>query len=404
MLKGKKIVIGITGGIAAYKIPWLIRDLVKAGAEVRVVMTESAAQFVTPLTLSTVSANPVTVGMFPGGKEGTINADTWHVTLGHWADIMLIAPATANTLAKLAHGYADNAVTTLALALRCPLALSPSMDVDMWQHQATQENIVRLKELGYRVLAPDTGALASGLTGAGRLPGLEAIIEAVDGILSKARLDLKGKRILVTAGPTYESIDPVRFVGNRSSGKMGFAIARAAAERGAEVTLVSGPARIQTPRNVKRLDVESAQQMADAVMHERKRTNAVIMAAAVADFTPAHRASQKIKKEELESDTYSLPLVRTTDILEQLGKRKNGMLLVGFALETEDDLANARKKLHKKNLDLVVLNNPTEEGAGFGGDTNIITIIRRDGKTERLEKMLKDDVAHKILDQVVRMM
>jgi phosphopantothenoylcysteine decarboxylase/phosphopantothenate--cysteine ligase len=397
MLKGKNIILGITGGIAAYKTPWLVRELKKAGAEVKVVMTESAREFVTPLTLSTVSGHEVVVGMFPNQGTPTVQAGTWHIYMAQWADAMLVAPATANTIAKIAHGFADSAVTSLVLALRSPLILAPAMDLDMWEHPLTQNNIAILKEMGCFVLPPDTGELASGLVGAGRLPEIDAIVKFVDGVVGKTYRDLKGKKILVTAGPTYEPLDPVRFVGNRSSGKMGFAIATAAALRGADVTLVSGPVHLTTPRNVKRVDVETAEQMADAVARHARHASVVVMSAAVADFTPTKTAAQKIKKNGGE---LTLALSPTVDILASLGKHKNGKVLVGFALETTDGVKNAKEKLQKKNLDFIVLNNPTDEGAAFGGDTNVVTLIDRKGKTEKLPKMSKFDVATEILNRV----
>ena len=403
MLRNKKILIGVTGGIAAYKIPLLVRELRKSGASVRVVMTEAAKAFVTPVTLSTLTENEVVVGMFPEESTTGLRASTWHVELAQWADTMLIAPATANTIAKLVHGYADNAVTTLALALRCPLIISPAMDVDMWQHPATQGNVAKLREMGYFVLPPETGELASGLVGPGRLPEVTRIIRNVERILSNSSHDLKGKRILVTAGPTYERFDPVRYIGNRSSGKMGFAIATAATQRGADVVLVAGPVHLQTPLNVRRIDVESAQQMHDAVIKHFKGIDAIVMAAAVADFRPAMQASQKVKKEKLNGSLATLKLKRTKDILRVLAERKRHGVLVGFALETENGLRNAKAKLKEKKLDYVVLNNPLQNGAGFGVDTNIVTIISKSGKVEKLKKMPKFDVANEILNRVARL-
>jgi phosphopantothenoylcysteine decarboxylase/phosphopantothenate--cysteine ligase len=400
MLKGKKIIVGVTGGIAAYKIPWLVRRLKTDGAEVQVVMTESAQQFTTALTLSTLSGNEVIAGAFPQRDATLVKSRTWHVELGQWADCMVIAPATANTIAKLVSGIADNAVTTLALALRCPLIVSPAMDLDMWEHATTQANVAKLKELGYTVLPPERGELASGLTGAGRLPEVETIYHAIDGVLSHAHRDLAGKKILVSAGPTREPIDPVRYIGNRSSGKMGFAIANAAAQRGAEVTLVSGPVNLTTPRNVRRIDVETARQMHHAVMKELKNADALIMAAAVADFTVKSVSPQKIKKERLESGTLDLKLTSTADILADAANNKNGKVLVGFALETEHGLANAKSKLKRKKLDMIVLNNPNDDGAAFGSDTNVATIITPGGKIAKLSKMSKFDVAHEILNRI----
>ncbi len=404
MLKNKHILLGVTGGIAAYKIPLLVRECIRQGASVRVVMTEAAKEFVTPLTLSTLSGHQVIVGTFPDQTSGTVDAGTWHIELGQWADVMLMAPATANVLAKLAHGYADNAVTTLALAVRCPLVISPAMDSDMWLHRATQENVAKLSEMGCRVLPPEEGDLASGLIGPGRLPEIENLIRSLDEILANAHRDLGGKNILVTAGPTREAIDPVRFIGNRSSGKMGFAVANAAAERGAKVTLITGRVSLPTPRNVKRIDVDSADQMHRAVMGHKKNKDAIVMAAAVADYTPSRYSSRKIKKETLSGDTLSLDLKRTTDILRQLGREKHGAVLVGFALETDNGLRSAKRKLKEKNLDLIILNNPLEEGAGFDTATNVVTMIPKRGKVERLKKMSKFAVANRILDRVAKML
>ncbi len=404
MLKNKHILVGVTGGIAAYKIPFLVRELKKAGAAVRIVMTEAATQFVTPLVLSTLSGEKVVVGTFPDAASGAIDAGTWHIELGRWADLMLIAPATANLAAKLAHGYADDAVSTLALAARCPLVISAAMDVDMLRHSATQENLTRLRELGYTVLPPEEGELASGLTGPGRLPEITAIVRAVDEVLDSARRDLLGKKILVTAGPTREALDPVRFLGNRSSGKMGFALANAAALRGAEVTLVAGSVSMPAPRNVRRIDVETADQMLGAVTKEFGKAHALIMAAAVSDFKPAQFSRGKIKKEKLGLDGMTIRLKRTPDILGTLSAKKHRAVIVGFALETDHGLRNAKTKLKEKKLDLIVLNNPLTDGAGFNTDTNVVTIISKSGKVERLAKMPKFDVANRILDRLAKML
>ena len=404
MIKGKNILIGVTGGIAAYKVPVLIRELRKSGANVRVVMTESAVKFVTPVTLSTLSSSEVVVGTFPDEERSSVNMSTWHITLGQWADAMLIAPATANTIAKLAHGYADNAVTTLALALRCPLIISPAMDADMWLHPTTEKNVLSLRETGSIILPPEEGELASGLVGPGRLPEYQSIIKAIDATLSGSSKDLKGKKILITAGPTREALDPVRYIGNRSSGKMGFALANVAALRGADVTLVAGPVNLQTPRNVQRIDVESADQMYRSVMKQRKGKHAVIMAAAVADFTPKKVSSKKIKKEELGSSDVSVELKKTKDILSDLSLEKNHGKLIGFSLETNNELQNAKKKLKEKKLDLIILNNPLKDGAAFGSDTNIITIISKNGKVEKLNKMSKFEAANQILSRVAKIL
>jgi len=402
MLKGSHIVIGVTGGIAAYKIPLLVRDLKRSGADVRVVMSEAAAEFVTPMTLATVSGNDVVVGTFPAKEKGSARGGTWHIDLGRWANVMLIAPATANVIAKLASGYAEDAVATLALALRCPLLVAPSMDVDMWHHPSTQENVLALKQLGYRVLPPEEGELASGLTGPGRLPEIAVMISALEETLSRSRDDLKKKRVLVTAGPTYEPIDPVRFIGNRSSGKMGFAIANAAAQRGATVTLIAGNIQHKTPRNVQRIDVSTAADMYDAVMANRSKQDIIIMSAAVADFTPVKPSSKKLKKTGANAGGMTLELTATKDILKEVGKKNAGSVLVGFALETHDGVKHAKEKLKAKKLDLIVLNNPQEKGAGFGTDTNVVTIISRSGKVEKLPKMSKFEVAHELLDRAAK--
>lgn len=403
MLRNRHILLGITGGIAAYKMPYLVRDLRTAGAEVRVVMTDAAREFVTPLTLSTLSGHEVVTGIFPPERSNIVDAGTWHITLGRWADVMLIAPATANVLAKLVHGEADNPVATLALALRCPLVVSPAMDADMWLHPATQANVAALRELGAVVLPPEEGELASGLTGPGRLPETSVLLRAIDGVLAKARFDLKRKRIVVTAGPTHEAIDAVRFLGNKSSGKMGFALANAAAQRGAEVTLITGPVSLETPRNVRRIDVESAAEMYAAVMRQT-RAHALIMAAAVSDFTPVTVSARKVKKEAIPGESLRLDLRKTRDILAEAGRKKGARVLVGFALETDNGLRNARAKLRAKKLDLIVLNNPREKGAGFGTDTNVVTLISRSGKVEKLKRMPKFDVANVILDRVAKLL
>ena len=400
MLAGKKILLGITGGIAAYKIPWLIRDLKKAGAEVQVVMTPSAAEFVTPVVLSALSQREVLTTLWPSEKDENVRVTTEHIDLALWADLMVIAPASANTIAKIAYGVADNALTTLVLALRCPLAIAPSMDVDMYSHEATQHNIALLRERGVHILDPDSGALASGLDGPGRLPELDIIVRFIDSILEKTHQNLKGKKILVTAGPTYEPIDPVRFIGNRSSGKMGYAIANAAAQRGADVTLVSGPVTHETPRYVRRIDVQTAREMLETVLPLVHEQDAVIMAAAVADFTPNIRADHKLKQEECQGEILQLLLHKTVDILATLGEKKGKTVLVGFALETHDEIAGARAKLINKNLDFIVLNNPLVEGAAFGSETNVVTILDNDGTMKEYGRMPKFDVATIILDKV----
>jgi len=401
MLKDKNILVGITGGIAAYKMPFFIRQLKQAGANVQVVMTESAQKFVTKLTLATLSGNEVISDIFFDHDTRTVKTGTWHVELGQWAHAMVIAPATANTMAKLATGYSDNAVTTIALALRCPLLISPAMDVDMWEHTMTQSNVNRLRESGYFVLQPESGELASGLSGAGRLPDFSVIIDALENIVKNSHRDLQGKKLLVTAGPTHEPIDPVRFIGNRSSGKMGFAIANAAALRGAEVTLISGPMTLMTPRNVHRINVESAKDMLSAVSKEILRADALVMAAAVADYTPTEFAPKKIKKS---SGVPVLELKTTTDVLGSLAEQRRGKVIVGFSLETDHEIQNAKQKLKQKKLDFIVLNNPLTDGAGFGSDTNVVSIISKNGNITKLKKMPKFDVANEILNRIVKLL
>jgi phosphopantothenoylcysteine decarboxylase / phosphopantothenate---cysteine ligase len=401
MLKEKHIILGVTGGIAAYKSAWLIREFVKAGAIVQVVMTRAATQFITPLTLSTLSQRETIIDMFPPSPDQNTNQWTKHIGLSQWADIMLIAPATANTLAKIAHGMADDFLTTLVLALRCPLVIAPSMDVDMYRNEITQGNIDILKETGYFLIDPDFGELASGLTGPGRLPEIDRLVGFVDDLLEKVHQDLTGRRILVTAGPTQEPIDPVRFLSNRSSGKMGFALANAAALRGAEVTLVSGPVHLRTPRNIRRIDVETANDMNKVVQREFPRSDIVIMSAAVADFSPAHPVEHKLKRGSQENRPLTVELKGNPDILKSLGKQKTHQVMVGFALETEDGIKNAKRKLTEKHLDAIILNNPNVKGAGFGVDTNVVTVITADGKIEKLPVMSKFDVATEVLNRVV---
>jgi phosphopantothenoylcysteine decarboxylase / phosphopantothenate---cysteine ligase len=400
MLAGKHILLGVTGGIAAYKTPWLVRLFTRAGADVRVVMTPAAREFVTPLTLATVSRHRVVVEMFPDTEEQKAESWTEHIDLAQWADVLLIAPASANTIAKIAHGLADNFLTTLVLALRCPLIIAPAMDVDMYRHESTQRNIDTLKQWGCQVVDPDVGELASGLKGPGRLPDLETLVDRVDAVLRHAHHDLVGKRVLVSAGPTQEPIDAVRYIGNRSSGKMGFAVAAAAAQRGADVTLVSGPVTLATPRHTRRIDVHTAREMEKAMREEFTTADIVVMAAAVADFAPAAPVVGKIKRDSVKGEEFSVKLHKNPDILKTLGTEKKGQVLVGFALETSDGVENARKKLTVKHLDAIILNDPGEEGAGFDADTNVVTVITADGKVEKLPKSSKLDVAHTIFDRI----
>ncbi len=398
MLAGKNIALGVTGGISVYKMCTVVRLLKKAGANVRVMMTPAATEFVTPLTFSTLSQEEVVVSLWPENKRSSTHNGVQHIDIGLWADVMLVAPATANTIAKITHGYAEDALSSTILALRCPLIISPAMDLDMWENTATQDNLSALRGRGYFIIPPATGELASGLSGPGRLPEPETIVEFVKGVIEKTPLDLKKKKILITAGPTHEPIDPVRFIGNRSSGKMGFALANAAALRGADVTLISGPVSLATPKNVKRIDVETAEQMHAAVTAHSKKQDIIIMSAAVADYAPAVQAKEKIKKQNA---GMTIELRSTPDILRSLGEKKSKkQILVGFALETENELANANAKLEKKNLDLIVMNSTKDKGAAFGTDTNVVTMIDRAGAVKKLPMMTKFDVAVEILNTI----
>jgi phosphopantothenoylcysteine decarboxylase/phosphopantothenate--cysteine ligase len=393
-LAGKHIIVGVTGSIAAYKSALLVRELVKAGAEVRVVMTPAACEFITPLTLATLSGADVVLDMFPADRA----KGTWHIHLGVWADLMMVAPASASTLAKLAHGFADNALTSLALAVRCPMLVAPAMDTDMYVHTATQENIDILRRRGVDVVEPESGELASGLVGPGRLPDTPVLVAAAEAQLA-ATQDLAERKVLVTAGPTREPLDPVRYIGNRSSGKMGFAVAEAAARRGADVTLVAGPVTLSTPPGVTRVDVETAAEMFDAVAQRQADWDIAVLAAAVADYTVAEPAEEKIKKDPSNTEGLALSLVRTRDILATLGRSRQAGVLVGFALETENEKDNAARKLREKNADIIVLNNPRVEGAGFGSDTNVATLLFADGREEELQRMSKRALADTILDR-----
>lgn len=401
MLKGKRIVLGVTGGIAAYKSALLVRECVRAGAELQVVMTRAATQFITPLTLGTLSNREVIVEMFPAGTDQPTAQWTKHIELGLWADAMLIAPASANTIAKIAHGLADNFLSALVLALRCPLILAPAMDVDMWHNARTQRNIASLRGDGVHIVPPEEGELASGLSGAGRLPEPAVLMEALERALKPPPADFAGVRVLVTAGPTQEPIDPVRYLGNRSSGKMGFAVAAAAARRGARVTLIAGPVSLAAPPGVRRIDVRTSGEMMEAVLAEAAAQDVVVMAAAVADFSPAAVAPAKIKRELAPAEARTLALKSNPDILKTLGERKGRQVLVGFALETEDGPRNARRKLQEKHLDLIVLNNPLDPGAAFGSDTNVVTILGAEaGASEELGRLPKTEVAERLLDRV----
>lgn len=395
MLKGKHIVIGITGGIAAYKIPYLVRLLVREGAVVKVIMTPAATDFVTPLTLATLSQNDVI--FHPFNKDtGAWNS---HVELGRWADLMLFAPATANTLGKMAHGIADNFVVTAYLSAKCPVMIAPSMDLDMYRHPTTVRNLEILRGFGNLIIDAQVGELASGLSGPGRMEEPEKILEIITAFFFQQQ-ELKGKKILVTAGPTYEKIDPVRFIGNHSSGLMGFCIAEELASRGGEVDLVTGPVALKTGHPaIRRTDVKSAAEMHHACLGLIGEADILVMAAAVADYSPEEISPEKLKKSP---EKLTLTLAPTTDILKDLaGKKRPGQFFVGFALETSDGVENANRKLAEKSLDLIVLNSLNEPGAGFGVETNKITMISASGEITAGVLKSKRDVASDIADAIV---
>lgn len=398
LLGGKHIVLGITGSIAAYKACLIARLLIKAGAEVQVVMTPAAKEFITPLTLATLTRHGV-VSEFFDRRDGSWHS---HVDLGLWADAMLVAPATAATIAKFANGVADNMLVTTYLSMRAPVFVAPAMDVDMFQHPATQKNIQTITDFGNIIISPEDGELASGLIGKGRMEEPERIVETLEAYFAKKELaPLTGKRILITAGPTYEKIDPVRFIGNYSSGKMGYALAEECALRGAEVTLVSGPVSVTAKnKSIKVVKVESAAQMYEAAVGEFPQCSAAILCAAVADFTPEHTADSKIKRGK---DDMHLQLKPTRDIAAELGKLKQpGQHLVGFALETDNEQSNAERKLESKNLDFIVLNSLKDKGAGFAVDTNRISIISKSSKTDFPVKP-KNEVARDIIDELCKL-
>jgi phosphopantothenoylcysteine decarboxylase/phosphopantothenate--cysteine ligase len=392
MLKGKKILLGISGSIAAYKTPHLVRLLTKQGAEVRVVMTPAATQFVSPLALATVSKQPVLIALAEN--------DQWanHVQLGRWADYMIMAPLSCNTLAKMAQGICDNLLMAVYLSATCPVVVAPAMDEDMWLHPSTSRNLQILESYGNQIIPVEHGELASGLIGAGRMAEPEKILEWIDQKLNQQQF-LFGKKVLITAGPTHEPLDPVRFIGNRSSGKMGIALAKACEVLGAEVTLVLGPSTEKAPSGaIKVIPVQTAKEMLDACMDIFPKSDIAIMAAAVADYTPEHPSGQKIKKTDTD---LSLKLIRTPDILQTLGKmKKENQCLVGFALETEKEREHALDKLVRKNADFIVLNSMNEPGAGFGIDTNKISIFDRYKNEWHFETKSKQEVAHDILQVV----
>ena len=409
-LKGKKIVLGITGSIAAYKACLIIRELIKAGAEVQVVITPAGKEFITPITLSALTHKPV-ISEFFAQRDGTWNS---HVDLGLWADAMLIAPCTASTLGKMANGIADNMLITTYLSMKAPVFIAPAMDLDMYKHPTTQQNMKRLVSFGNHIIEPASGFLASGLEGKGRMEEPEIIIEKLDKFFRGEKQEeqkawpnhalqesqeegMSGKKVLITAGPTYEKIDPVRFIGNYSSGKMGFALAEECARRGAEVTLVAGPVSLKCSEAIHRIDVESCEEMYQAATEAFKGSDAAILCAAVADFRPATQATQKIKREK---DDLVLRLEPTHDIAAALGKMKTEkQVLVGFALETNDEESNAKKKLEKKNLDFIVLNSLQNKGTCFQSDENQISIISKEGQRD-YEKKAKQEVARDIVEEI----
>lgn len=396
MIKGKKIVLGITGSIAAYKAAVLARALIKKGAEVQVVITPAGKEFITLLTLSTLTSKPV-ISEFFARRDGTWHS---HVDLGLWADLMLIAPASASTIGKMANGIADNMLITTYLSMKAPVFIAPAMDLDMFAHPSTQKNLDTLRSYGNHIIEPSEGELASHLVGKGRMEEPERIVEELEKFFAQSQ-DLKGKKIMITAGPTYEKIDPVRFIGNYSSGKMGYALAEDCAERGAEVTLISGQVNISTANpNIKKISVESAEEMYNAAIKEFTSSDAAILCAAVADFTPELVADKKIKREK---EDLIIKLKPTKDIAASLGKMKTeNQVMVGFALETNDELNHAKDKLERKNLDFIVLNSLNDKGAGFRHDTNKITIV---DKTNVIEFTLKTkkEVANDIVNHMVKL-
>ena len=397
ILSGKKVLVGISGGIAAYKTPNLVRCLIKSGSEVKVVMTESAKDFVTPLSLSTVSKNPVYSSFKSDDEDGVWNN---HVELGLWADFMLICPATANTLFKMANGNCDNLLLGVYLSCKSKVFFAPAMDLDMYKHKSTKESINKLISYGNILIPPAYGELASGLSGEGRLPEPLEIVDFIEKFYSKS-LSLIGKKVLISAGPTIEELDPVRFISNHSSGKMGFALAEAALSLGAEVKLISGPTDQLTSSNkINLVKIKTGEQMQKAIMDDYHESDIVIMAAAVCDYKPKEFSKKKIKKDNKE---INIKLEKTTDILMELGKTKKNQFLVGFALENDDELSNAKNKLKKKNLDLIVLNSLNDYGAGFGYDTNKVTVICKSGIKTPYKLKEKTEVANDIFKHIIEL-
>ncbi|MEM9053670.1 MAG: bifunctional phosphopantothenoylcysteine decarboxylase/phosphopantothenate--cysteine ligase CoaBC [Bacteroidota bacterium] len=393
MLRGKRILLGVTGSIAAYKSAFLVREFVKAGADVQVVLTDAARSFVTPLTLGTLSKRPVLDNFV---KE-PLHAGVWnnHVELGLWSDLMIVAPASANTLAKMAHGEADNLLLTTYLSAKCPVYFAPAMDLDMHAHGANQDNISILEKRGNIHIPSGSGELASGLEGQGRMAEPHEIREFIEADLT-SKAPLSGKKVLITAGPTQEPIDPVRYIGNRSTGKMGYAVAEAASQMGAKVTLVSGPTSLSVSDSIELIKVKTAQEMYEATLPHFDSADVAILSAAVADYRPKSAADQKIKKS---SGSLDIELEPTPDILKSLGEQKENQVLVGFALETQDGLANAQAKLKRKNCDLIVLNTLQDENAGFGFDTNKVTFVSRNNSIET-ELKSKQEIAHDLLNYI----
>lgn len=396
-----RITLGVTGGVAAYKAAELVRRLQQEGHSVQVVMTRAAREFVAPLTFAALSGQKVITDLFGDTSDGEANLESAieHIAVAQRTDLLLVAPATADIIANFARGVAGDFLTTLYLASTAPVIVAPAMNVNMWNHVATRENVETLRARGIKIVQPDEGYLACGMTGPGRLAGIEEILAAVREV-TKAQRDLEGETILVSAGPTCEDLDPVRFLTNRSSGKMGYAVAEVAAKRGAKVILVSGPVSLETPAGVERLDVRTAEEMRRAVVEHFAFASIAILAAAVADYRPAHPHSEKIKKG---SAPLAISLEPTTDILAEIAKNKGSRIVVGFAAETDHVAENARKKLASKNADLIVSNDVTAEGAGFDRDTNVVTFFSRDGRDLPLPKMSKSEVAQRILDEVLRL-
>ena len=397
-----RITLGVTGGVAAYKAAELVRRLQQDGFSIQVVMTRGAREFVTPLTFAALSGQKVITDLFGDASRGEANLESAieHIAVAQRTDLLVVAPATADVIAKFARGIADDFLTTLYLASTAPVVVAPAMNVNMWNHTATQENVEMLRARGVKVVDPAEGYLACGMIGAGRLAGQEDIVAAVREALKKTQRDLEGETALITAGPTCEDLDPVRYITNRSSGKMGYAVAEAAVRRGAKVILISGPVSLDAPAGVERIDVRTAKEMHHAVAERIANSSIAILAAAVADYRPVERHAEKIKKSDAALTIFLEP---TTDILAEVARNKGQKIVVGFAAETDHVAENARKKLSAKNADLIVANDVTAEGAGFDHDTNIVTLFSRDGRDLALPKMSKSEVAQRILDEVVRL-